>query len=66
MKGQTISVGGQDGERMWEQQVQRWDKLETIEDKQEVSLEEAEQERREMAEVGHKNWEDQIMEDLCV
>lgn len=40
---------------MWEQQVQRWDKLETIEDKQEVSLEEAEQEKREMAEVGHKN-----------
>lgn len=61
-----MSVVGQDGERMWEQQVQRWDKLETIENEQEVHVEEAEQERRETAEAGRKNWEDQIMEDLCV
>lgn len=50
-----MSVVGQDGERMWEQQVQRWDKLETIENEREVRVEEAEQERRETAEAGHKN-----------
>ena len=40
--------------RMWEQQVQRWDKLDSIRKQQDVSVEEAEQKRREIAEVGLK------------